>query len=48
MRKKPFIELLLLIALPAAVLLAGAVTTVLAFQQGFTPIPDAERIIGTR
>ena len=48
MKTKPILELLLLIGLPAAVLLAGALTTVVAYEQGFTPMPEAERIVGTR
>jgi hypothetical protein len=48
MKTRPILEVLLLVGLPAAVLLAGAVTTVLAYQQGFTPLAGAERIIGTR
>ncbi|WP_169577474.1 hypothetical protein [Sinimarinibacterium sp. CAU 1509] len=46
LKSKPVVELLLLIGLPLAVLIAGAVTTVLAVQQGFTPVPGAEHIIG--
>lgn len=35
----PWAELLLIIGLPLAVLLAGAITTVTAYRQGFTPVP---------
>ncbi|MEW6169478.1 MAG: hypothetical protein AB1651_17565 [Pseudomonadota bacterium] len=48
MKTRPVLELLLLIGLPAAVLLAGVLTTALAYQHGFTPVPGAERIVGTR
>ncbi|NGY03194.1 hypothetical protein [Solimonas terrae] len=34
------IEILLLIVLPAAVLIAGAFTATLAFRGGFTPLPE--------
>jgi len=48
LKSKPVVELLLLIGLPLAVLVAGAVTTVVAMNQGFTPVPGAERIINPR
>ncbi|MDD3763609.1 MAG: hypothetical protein PHP86_10005 [Nevskiales bacterium] len=47
-KRKPVIELLLLIGLPLAVLVAGAVTTMLATSHGFTPMPDAPKIINPR
>jgi hypothetical protein len=34
------LELLLVVGLPAATLVAGAVTLALAFGQGFTPVPQ--------
>lgn len=40
-RRKLSLELLLMLGLPAAVLLAGAVTLAIAMQSGFTPIPEA-------
>ncbi len=46
LKSKPIVELLLLVGLPLAVLIAGAVTTVVAMHQGFTPVPGAEHIIG--
>jgi hypothetical protein len=46
MKSKPVLELLLLIGLPLAVLVAGAITTAVAMHQGFTPVPGAEHIIG--
>ncbi|MFP5305401.1 MAG: hypothetical protein ACLGI7_06195 [Gammaproteobacteria bacterium] len=48
MKTRPVLELMLLIGLPAAVLFAGVLTTVLAYQRGFTPVAGAERIVGTR
>ncbi len=48
MKHKPILEILLLVGLPVAVLVAGALTTVLAYERGFTPMPQAERLIGTR
>jgi hypothetical protein len=38
------IEFFLLIALPAAVLVAGAFTMTLAFRDGFTPMPETHGI----
>ncbi|MFA5940565.1 MAG: hypothetical protein WC809_14495 [Sinimarinibacterium sp.] len=48
MKTRPFLELLLLIALPLAAVLASVVTLTLASDAGFTPLPDAEHIVGTR
>jgi hypothetical protein len=38
--RAPLAELALIIGLPLAVLIAGALTTVAAFQQGFTPVAE--------
>ncbi|MEC9362582.1 MAG: hypothetical protein ACPHN2_18065 [Sinimarinibacterium flocculans] len=48
MKSRPVLEILLLIALPLAVLFAGVLTTVLAHERGFTPLPAQERLVGTR
>lgn len=48
MKTRPIVELLLLVGLPLAVLIAGALTTAVAYERGFTPLPNAERLIGTR
>jgi len=37
-RRSPALELAILIGLPVAVIIAGAVTTALALENGFTPI----------
>lgn len=39
LKRLPLAELILIIGLPLAVLVAGAFTTVAAYRQGFTPIP---------
>lgn len=39
------IEFALLILLPAAVMVAGAVTASLAYRGGFTPLPEPSGII---
>lgn len=38
MKRFPWIEMSLLVGLPLLVLVAGALTTALAMQQGFTPL----------
>jgi hypothetical protein len=38
LRRLPLIELLLIVGLPLAVMIAGARMTVTAMNQGFTPI----------
>ncbi|MEQ1438763.1 hypothetical protein AAG565_05320 [Fontimonas sp. SYSU GA230001] len=48
MKTRPSLELVLLIVLPLVAVLASVVTLTLAGDAGFTPLPDAERIIGTR
>ncbi|HSW14297.1 MAG TPA: hypothetical protein VLI06_15735 [Solimonas sp.] len=37
----PWLEMALLIGLPVAVLLAGALTTAVAMERGFTPVETA-------
>jgi len=39
------VEILLLIVLPLAVLIAGAFTVSLAYRGGFTPVPDAQGFV---
>jgi len=41
MKPFPWIEMSLLVGLPLLVLAAGAFTTALAMQQGFTPLEAA-------
>lgn len=41
MRRHPWLEMIVLIALPLIVVLAGIAMTVLSMEQGFTPIVDA-------
>jgi len=42
----PWAELLLIVGLPLAVLIAGAITTVLAYREGFTATPAAASFPG--
>lgn len=42
----PLAELLLIVGLPLAVLIAGAITTVLAYREGFTATPAAASFPG--
>lgn len=37
-RRPPVLELIMLIGLPLAVIVAGAITTAIALDRGFTPI----------
>lgn len=47
MTRRPIVEILLVFGLPLAVLVAGAITTAVALDQGFTPVEGAERIAGS-
>ena len=38
LRPVPFLEIAVMIGLPVAVIVAGAITTAVALQSGFTPI----------
>lgn len=42
-RRAPVLELLVLIGLPLAVIVAGAVTTAIALDHGFAPIEPASQ-----
>ncbi|WP_157622945.1 hypothetical protein [Solimonas soli] len=42
------IEFFLLIALPLAVIIAGAATMTLAYNGGFTPLPESQHLVNPR